>query len=248
MNEKRVVKRIIWMERPRNSNFVETNGLSFEKWKKNERKITWFDFRANWTSHNSVYCFRCQYYIFRHPWVPAYQGVITFFVIANFTLATFMDPGVIPKGMPIRLFNRIAMRNSMQISVSTWQHHLMKIVRMSFVRLCTKTPKSMESRCAWNGVWHANSIDRRDAPIVLYAIIVSKRLIIIALGWVRLRCFQQRSIHSSVLFCYFLFCFSFAGEQLHWAKKLSILFLLSDFTIDSHAEHIFIMFILCFTS
>ncbi|XP_026463051.1 palmitoyltransferase ZDHHC5-like [Ctenocephalides felis] len=42
----------------------------------------------------------CQYYIFRHPWVPAYQGVITFFVIANFTLATFMDPGVIPKAPP----------------------------------------------------------------------------------------------------------------------------------------------------
>lgn len=41
---------------------------------------------------------RCQYYMFRYPWVPAYQGVITFFVIANFTLATFMDPGVIPKG------------------------------------------------------------------------------------------------------------------------------------------------------
>lgn len=41
---------------------------------------------------------RCQYYIYKYPWVPAYQGVITFFVIANFTLATFMDPGVIPKG------------------------------------------------------------------------------------------------------------------------------------------------------
>lgn len=41
---------------------------------------------------------RCQFYLDRYPWVPAYQGVITFFVIANFTLATFMDPGVIPKG------------------------------------------------------------------------------------------------------------------------------------------------------
>ncbi|KAF2880923.1 hypothetical protein ILUMI_25252 [Ignelater luminosus] len=44
--------------------------------------------------------FPAQYYIFRHPWVPAYQGVITFFVLANFTLATFMDPGVIPKAPP----------------------------------------------------------------------------------------------------------------------------------------------------
>lgn len=41
----------------------------------------------------------CNYYIHHnYHWVPAYQGLITFFVIANFTLATFMDPGVIPKG------------------------------------------------------------------------------------------------------------------------------------------------------
>lgn len=42
----------------------------------------------------------CQYYIFKYPWVPACAGLITFFVIANFTLATFMDPGVIPKAPP----------------------------------------------------------------------------------------------------------------------------------------------------
>ncbi|CAG9857284.1 unnamed protein product [Phyllotreta striolata] len=41
-----------------------------------------------------------QYYLLDHPWVPACQGVITFFVLANFTLATFMDPGVIPKAPP----------------------------------------------------------------------------------------------------------------------------------------------------
>ncbi|XP_028140364.1 palmitoyltransferase ZDHHC8 isoform X1 [Diabrotica virgifera virgifera] len=41
-----------------------------------------------------------QYYLADHPWVPACQGVITFFVLANFTLATFMDPGVIPKAPP----------------------------------------------------------------------------------------------------------------------------------------------------
>ncbi|KAI8125373.1 putative palmitoyltransferase ZDHHC8 [Lucilia cuprina] len=44
--------------------------------------------------------FPCEYYLRSHPWVPAYQGVITFFVLANFTLATFMDPGVIPKASP----------------------------------------------------------------------------------------------------------------------------------------------------
>ncbi|XP_055300994.1 palmitoyltransferase ZDHHC8 isoform X2 [Sitodiplosis mosellana] len=48
----------------------------------------------------AFFYYPCQYYIYKHPWVPAYQGVITFFVIANFTLATFMDPGVIPKAPP----------------------------------------------------------------------------------------------------------------------------------------------------
>ncbi|XP_053949236.1 palmitoyltransferase ZDHHC8 [Anastrepha ludens] len=48
--------------------------------------------------HVGMIC--CQYYLKSHPWVPAYQGVITFFVLANFSLATFMDPGVIPKASP----------------------------------------------------------------------------------------------------------------------------------------------------
>lgn len=46
---------------------------------------------------------RCQYF-YRIPWIPALQGVITFFVIANFTLATFMDPGVIPKGLYLFIY------------------------------------------------------------------------------------------------------------------------------------------------
>uniref|UniRef100_A0A336LMZ8 Palmitoyltransferase n=1 Tax=Culicoides sonorensis TaxID=179676 RepID=A0A336LMZ8_CULSO len=49
----------------------------------------------------SFFYYPCQYYISsKYPWVPAYQALITFFVIANFTLATFMDPGVIPKAPP----------------------------------------------------------------------------------------------------------------------------------------------------
>ncbi|KAK9882065.1 hypothetical protein WA026_018915 [Henosepilachna vigintioctopunctata] len=41
-----------------------------------------------------------RYYLPNYPWVPVYQGVLTFVVIANFSLATFMDPGVIPKAPP----------------------------------------------------------------------------------------------------------------------------------------------------
>lgn len=44
-------------------------------------------------------CFRC-------PWlserfsvaVPIYNGIIFLFVLANFCMATFMDPGIFPRG------------------------------------------------------------------------------------------------------------------------------------------------------
>ena len=44
--------------------------------------------------------FRCvQWYIMvKQYWaIPLYQGILTIFVIMNFSLATFMDPGVIPR-------------------------------------------------------------------------------------------------------------------------------------------------------
>ncbi|XP_065203054.1 palmitoyltransferase ZDHHC8 isoform X2 [Planococcus citri] len=49
----------------------------------------------------AFYRFPC-YWFFKnnYPWVPILQGIVTFFVLANFTLATFMDPGVIPKASP----------------------------------------------------------------------------------------------------------------------------------------------------
>ncbi|XP_012521523.1 palmitoyltransferase ZDHHC5 isoform X2 [Monomorium pharaonis] len=48
------------------------------------------------------FIFPCSnYYVSRWGWwVPALQGGITFFVVINFSLATFMDPGVIPKAPP----------------------------------------------------------------------------------------------------------------------------------------------------
>lgn len=32
------------------------------------------------------------------PAVPVYNGIIFLFVLANFSMATFMDPGVFPRG------------------------------------------------------------------------------------------------------------------------------------------------------
>jgi hypothetical protein len=42
------------------------------------------------------------WYILKQQWyaVPIFQGIITFFVLINFSLATFMDPGVIPRASP----------------------------------------------------------------------------------------------------------------------------------------------------
>jgi len=45
-----------------------------------------------------LFFYRCRFFAQFFPWVPVVHGIVTFFVIANFTLATFMDPGVIPKG------------------------------------------------------------------------------------------------------------------------------------------------------
>lgn len=65
--------------------------------------------------------------------MPAIQGVLTFFVIANFSLATFMDPGVIPKG------KCPAGRDGARLTGFVFQRHQMRTERMSSARLCTKT-------------------------------------------------------------------------------------------------------------
>ncbi|XP_076334240.1 palmitoyltransferase ZDHHC8-like [Tachypleus tridentatus] len=47
------------------------------------------------------FTFPCPYLTFRyHVAIPIVQSVITFFVLTNFSLATFMDPGIIPKASP----------------------------------------------------------------------------------------------------------------------------------------------------
>ena len=47
-----------------------------------------------------TFYFRCVkwYLLEKQIWlIPLYQGVLTIFVVMNFSLATFMDPGVIPR-------------------------------------------------------------------------------------------------------------------------------------------------------
>ncbi|KAH1010779.1 hypothetical protein HUJ05_005023 [Dendroctonus ponderosae] len=47
--------------------------------------------------NDRYYSVKAQYYVPIHPWILGCQAVLTFFVLANFTLATFMDPGIIPQ-------------------------------------------------------------------------------------------------------------------------------------------------------
>ena len=52
-------------------------------------KFSLFDFRGRWYVHIGKW------------YVLIYQGIVTMFVLMNFSLATFMDPGVIPRGNKI---------------------------------------------------------------------------------------------------------------------------------------------------
>ena len=46
-----------------------------------------------------LYSFSGRWYVNTGKWyVLIYQGIVTMFVLMNFSLATFMDPGVIPRG------------------------------------------------------------------------------------------------------------------------------------------------------
>ena len=50
----------------------------------------------------SLFDFRGRWYVHIGKWyVLIYQGIVTMFVLMNFSLATFMDPGVIPRGNKI---------------------------------------------------------------------------------------------------------------------------------------------------
>lgn len=45
-----------------------------------------------------IYC-RCPYLTSEYSLgIPIYEGLLTFFVLATFANATFMDPGIIPRG------------------------------------------------------------------------------------------------------------------------------------------------------
>jgi hypothetical protein len=47
---------------------------------------------------NKMFCFRIPELTEYSYAVPIYEGLLSLFVIANFAMATFMDPGTYPRG------------------------------------------------------------------------------------------------------------------------------------------------------
>lgn len=102
---------------------------------------------------HGVFSFRC-------PWlserfsvaVPIYNGVIFLFVLANFCMATFMDPGIFPRG---------DYKCEMIDLMSDFKTHPMEIkcliasgsltLRLAQWPFVTRAPESRDVKLQWDG-------------------------------------------------------------------------------------------------
>ena len=61
--------------------------------------------------------------------IPIYQGLLAIFVVVNFGLATFMDPGTYPRGKTVKyekslMFIMLCINSNtcVELCVHTWRH------------------------------------------------------------------------------------------------------------------------------
>ena len=111
----------------------------------------------------------------RYTWgIAVLEGFLTFFTVVHFALATFMDPGKLPRGYTSYWKRKISC-GKLIMHVRLLQQLKTRIETRTTARArCTRQSKSEGSRCAWSGAAHATSTDRRAALTAAPATLVSR--------------------------------------------------------------------------
>lgn len=124
----------------------------------------------------------------RCPWlseyfscvIPIYVAVIFLFTLANFSMATFMDPGVFPRGkhtwtgcLPEKVGYDVLTWLSQYMTDELWMKIIVCVCRLQRRRMKTKKTisalrstkrwRSKGSKCAWSGAQPAASTVLRAA-------------------------------------------------------------------------------------
>ncbi|XP_015930030.1 palmitoyltransferase ZDHHC5-A isoform X1 [Parasteatoda tepidariorum] len=113
------------------------------------------------------FAFPCRYLMSVYSiGIPIFQGVITFFVIINFALATFVNPGIIPKAQPDELKGDGISPTYKDIEINGIKVRLKWCVTCQFYRpprcvhcgVCDNCIETFDHHCPWVN----NCIGRRN--------------------------------------------------------------------------------------
>ncbi|KAF8774204.1 Palmitoyltransferase ZDHHC5 like protein [Argiope bruennichi] len=118
------------------------------------------------------FAFPCRYLMSVYTiGIPIYQSIITFFVIMNFALATFVNPGVIPKATPDESKgDRVGSPTYQDIEIHGVKVRLKWCVTCQFYRpprcvhcgVCDNCIETFDHHCPWSAGVHFKYNDKSD--------------------------------------------------------------------------------------